>query len=472
MVRYGTLPARPMERVRHLVVGAGISGLAYADRIANGPHGCSDDYLVLEADAEIGGYCKTVVREVDDGRGGTARFVWDYSGHFFHFRHADIEADLVSRMVGQRVLRVTKRSLVRWPGGIRGGSDQAPSGWIDFPFQKNIHQLPREDFVDCLHDLHFAVRERERAERMGQPRAPANFLDMLYGRFGRGITERFLRPYNEKLYATDLSTLDVDAMGRFFPHADIDDVIRNMRVADDASYNSTFTYPEGGAIQYVRALASRLRPQAIALEEPLVAIDLTRKVAQTTRREVAFEHLVSTIPFPRLLSMSGVSYDQAVYGWNRVLVFNLGFDRKGPEDIHWAYFPQRGISFYRVGFYDNIFGAPHMSLYVELGYGREAHLDEAEIDRVRARVLEDLTHTGIVGDQCLIAEHHVVMDPAYVHVTRASIADVEEKKRLLESRGVSSIGRYGSWTYCSIEDNIVEARALADRHAAAWAARP
>jgi hypothetical protein len=26
---------------------------------------------------------------------------------------------------------------------------------------------------------------------------------------------------------------------------------------------------------------------------------------------------------------------------------------------------------------------------------------------------------------------------------------------------VHSIGRYGAWTYCSIEDNMLEARALA-----------
>jgi protoporphyrinogen oxidase len=30
----------------------------------------------------------------------------------------------------------------------------------------------------------------------------------------------------------------------------------------------------------------------------------------------------------------------------------------------------------------------------------------------------------------------------------------------LRAHGVHSIGRYGGWTYCSIEDNIVEARAL------------
>ena len=52
------------------------------------------------------------------------------------------------------------------------------------------------------------------------------------------------------------ATLDRDAMGRFFPHADLTDVIRNMKVADNRSYNSTFTYPEGGAFEYVRALAS------------------------------------------------------------------------------------------------------------------------------------------------------------------------------------------------------------------------
>ena len=34
------------------------------------------------------------------------------------------------------------------------------------------------------------------------------------------------------------------------------------------------------------------------------------------------------------------------------------------------------------------------------------------------------------------------------------------QKRELRAAGVHAIGRYGGWTYCSIEDNIVEARAL------------
>ena len=178
-----------MESVRHLIVGAGISGLATAAFL-----GADEDYLVLEADSEIGGYCKTVKR---DG------FTWDYSGHFFHFKHPDVEKWLRDRMPGQHIRTVEKKSFISYRGRM-----------IDFPFQKNIHQLPQDELIECLHDVYMA-----RAPIPGRAHAPENnFKEMLYGRFGRGIAEKFLIPYNEKLYACDLATLDKDAMGRFFPH--------------------------------------------------------------------------------------------------------------------------------------------------------------------------------------------------------------------------------------------------------------
>ena len=58
-------------------------------------------------------------------------------------------------------------------------------------------------------------------------------------------------------------------------------------------------------------------------------------------------------------------------------------------------------------------------------------------------------------------EHSVVLDPAYAHITKASLAETQRIVSLLASRGVHSVGRYGRWTYCSIEDNLVETRALA-----------
>jgi protoporphyrinogen oxidase len=284
---------------------------------------------------------------------------------------------------------------------------------------------------------------------------------MLYARFGRAIAEKFLIPYNEKLYATDLAALDRDAMGRFFPHADLTDVIRNMKVADNTSYNSTFTYPEGGAIEYVKALASAVAPEKISLGEKVVGLDLRRRVAKTNKREIRYERLITSAPFNRLVTMAGLPHEEGAFTWNKVLVFNLGFDKKADKGRHWVYFPEPATSFYRIGYYDNIFDTDRLSLYVELGYPRDAKLDPATIESARARVLADLERLGVTRGHELVAHHSVVMDPAYVHITSASLREHARLSRILRANGVYSIGRYGGWTYCSIEDNIVEARALA-----------
>jgi len=424
-----------MDQTRHLIIGGGASGLAYANFLDG------DDYLVLEADSEFGGYCKTVVQ---DG------FVWDYSGHFFHFKNPDIERYLLDRMPEDEVCSIQKLSKIVF-GGTR----------IDFPFQKNIHQLPQQDFIDCLYDLFF----KEEAYGTGKP---AHFEEMLYRKFGKGIAERFLIPYNEKLYACSLKKLDVDAMGRFFPYAETADIIRNFKTPDNGSYNDRFTYPRGGAIQYIRALARDLDPARICLGERLLSIDLAAKVATTNRRQIAFEHLISSAPFDRLLEMVGWQRSTPLSS-NKVLVFNLGFDRKGWDDVHWVYFPERAFSFYRVGFYDNIFGTDRMSLYVELGYPSEAVID---VDAARAQVLEELAKAGIIDGHELVSHHTVTLDPAYVHITQQSQALVSRSRSALAARGVHSVGRYGGWTYCSIEDNILEARALAQTLAVAHGRRP
>ncbi|HEY5946128.1 MAG TPA: FAD-dependent oxidoreductase, partial [Kofleriaceae bacterium] len=312
------------------------------------------------------------------------------------------------------------------------------------------HQLPLDDFLECLTELYFRPT--------GEPRS---FGEMLYTRLGRGITEKFLRPYNEKLYATDLDTLDVDAMGRFFPHADIADIIAAMRPgARDAGYNATFTYPAGGAMRYIHALMRDLPAGTVSCGEPVTSIDLDTRVATTSKRTIAFDRIVSSAPLPSLAYMCKLEHDPSVFTSNQVLVFNLGFDRKGMRGIHWMYFPDPATVFYRVGWYDNILDTDRMSLYVEIGAADGATF---EVAALRERVLADLRREGIVTDHLLVAEHHVALDPAYVHITRASLAEAARLRDQLASKGVYSVGRYGAWTYCSIEDNLIETRELAAR---------
>ncbi|MCL5280360.1 MAG: NAD(P)-binding protein [Planctomycetes bacterium] len=411
-----------MERVTYLVLGGGVTGLSFANFVD------AKDYLVLEKERALGGYCKSTHKE---------GFVWDCAGHYFHFRNAALRDYLLARMPPGSVREIIRDARIRYKDNL-----------IDFPFQTNIHQLPREEFLDCLYDLYFRAADR----------SCRSFQDMVYTRFGRNIAEKFLVPYNRKLYACDLDTLDADAMGRFFPQTTMDDVIRNFKVRGDRSYNATFLYPEAGAAQFVTALVHDLDPSRLVIGERALGIDPDDKVVEIAGRRVRYQYLISTVPFPDLLNLMSWPADASCLTWSKVLVFNLGFDAKGPQGIHWIYFPEEKYRFYRVGFYDNLLGAGRMSLYVEIGLAQN---DEVDPGREREAVLRGLEEAGIVQGQNLVCSETILLDPAYVHVSGSAQRFFEETDRLLRSKDIYSIGRYGGWKYCSLEDNLLEAKALA-----------
>ena len=321
---------------------------------------------------------------------------------------------------------------------------------VDYPFQKNIHQLPQDEFIDCLYDLFNNSFTEERS-----------FKEMLYKRFGRSIAEKFLIPYNEKLYACDLNSLDINAMGRFFPYADKEDIIKNFKKCKDHSYNSSFLYTIGGASEYIDSVYNRIDKDKVAFNEYLTSVNLVDKIATTNRRRIKFDHLISTIPFPRLLSICHIEFDKFLYSSNKVLVFNIGFDKKGNDTKNnWIYYPENQYLFYRVGSYDNIVSSDRLSVYVEIGYKED---DRIDIDKDFKLVLYNLRQAGLITDHKVVSSCSIIMDPAYVHITRDMELDKKQKKELLSKHNIYSIGRYGSWSYCSIEDNIIEAKNLASQ---------
>ena len=212
-----------MHKVDKLIIGGGITGLSTAAFLGKG-----SDYLVLEGASELGGYCKTTKRN---------GFVWDYSGHFFHFRNDEIKKYMMSEMACE-VVTVKKKTDIDYKGNV-----------IDFPFQYNVHQLPKEDFLECLRDMYYLGDIDNE-----------NFKSFVNSTSGKAIAEKFLIPYNEKLYACDLNKLDADAMGRFFPKPiKFDELMEKITVPNDyESYNGTFIYPVDGSFEFIKSILKRV----------------------------------------------------------------------------------------------------------------------------------------------------------------------------------------------------------------------
>lgn len=418
------------RHVDNLVIGAGISGLTFANYV-NG------DYLILEKDNEVGGYCRTIKND---------RFVWDYAGHFYHFKTDEFKELFLSLIEPEEIIEQTKVTKIYYKGNL-----------IDYPFQTNIHQLDKEEFAEALYDL-YTKEEKEEYD---------NFLDMLYGKFGKAIVEKFLRPYNEKLYAIDLTQLDTNAMGRFFPYADFDAIIRNIKEHNNRSYNDHFLYLRKGTQYFINKLYDRIDKSKVELNTTVETINIHKRYVTTNKGDrIYYNHLLNTIPLNIFLSRTEGMDNSALIkemSYNKVLVLNIGFD--GPSKKytkeHWVYFPSKDLNFYRIGFYNNILNSKELNVYVEIGYPKDATVD---VEKELADTLEGMKKTGIIDDSLKVVDHsYVIMDPAYVHISGSTDKKIQDLTSDLEKQGAFTTGRYGKWTYCSMEDCMVWAKEIAEK---------
>ncbi len=418
-------------KVNNLIIGGGISGLTLANYIT--------DYLIVEKDSSLGGYART--HYVDD-------YIWDYAGHFFHFKTDEFKSMFINSMDKNDYIIKNKNTYIYFEDKL-----------IDYPFQMNIHELSKDKFIDCLYDL-FNKQEKE---------VYNNFLDMLYGKFGMSITEMFLKPYNEKLYATDLTKLDKDAMGRFFPYANISEIINNMKNHSNTSYNNTFMYPKKGAQVIVNKLCEKVDMNKVMLNTSVTSIDLNKKeVTLSTKEVISYNNLINTIPFNKFLSLLNIQEYTNLsneLSYNKVLVFNLGFDKKSTyNNTDWIYFPDKNINFYRAGFYDNILSTDKLSMYIEIGYSKESIIDESTINKELSLTLDNLKKCKIIDDTFKLVKYEsIIMDPAYVHIDTLHDKLVKEIINDLETKNVYSVGRYGSWTYSSMEDAMLQSKELVEK---------
>ena len=150
-----------------LIIGGGLAGMSTAYHLGDTPH------LVLERDQTPGGLCRT--REMDG-------FRFDYTGHLLHLRD-DRAIRLVDEMLPDAFETVARKARVR----LRGAT-------LPFPFQANLHGLPKEIVARCLTGF---------VESLAKPVPDdprTSFEEWSLAVFGRGISDLFMLPYNSKLF--------------------------------------------------------------------------------------------------------------------------------------------------------------------------------------------------------------------------------------------------------------------------------
>jgi protoporphyrinogen oxidase len=424
------------------VIGAGLTGLSTAWHLSPGR-----DCPVFEQQDQIGGLCRS---PVVDG------FTFDYTGHLLHLRDS-YTRDMVGRLLHGNLREIERNATI-----------YCMQHYLPFPFQANLHGLPFDARLECLEGF-IAAAGRKRTGRK-----PESFQSWVTGTFGRGIARHFFIPYNEKLFCKSLRSITCDWVSWSVPKPSLREVLKGALGSANTGmgYNASFWYPERGGIQKLPEALSR-KVKAIELGRRLVSVQLKKRaLIFHDGTQLQYEKLISTMPLPKLLGMiEGLPprFTNAGRHLTSAAVhnINIGINRPGVMPYHWIYFPEAEFPFYRIGCYSNF--TPYMapaktsSLYIEIAARPDAAPDYAQL---RETSLEGLRRCGILrrGDR-IVAEQYNRIDSGYVLFDRFRQQNLPGLLAWLKKNSIISAGRYGAWTYCSMEDNILEGRRLAEAFA-------
>jgi protoporphyrinogen oxidase len=419
-------------KARILILGAGPTGIGAALRLLELKE---SDFLVIDEAASPGGLASSFV--------DPAGFTWDLGGHvqFSHYRKFDEYMDLA--LGGDGWLHHERESWV-W----------MLNRFVPYPFQYNLHRLPKAERWKCVQGLLEAAR--------AEPSRPRNFSEWMLATFGRGIADVFLLPYNFKVWAYPSELMNADWVGDRVAVPPVEKVIKGVCLEqDDVSWgpNSTFRFPKyGGTGSIWRALGKRIPPENLRLSDGVESIDWQNRTARLrSGLQAGYENLISTIPLDRLADM--LSQPELESATNRLLysgthVVGIGLDGQPPEHLRtkcWMYFPEADCPFYRVTVFSNY--SPNntprpgqtWSLMGEVSQSPHKLVDQ---EKVVESVERGLRATKLLRPRDkVISRWHRFLRRGYPtpSLERDSILTFVLPK--LEKMGIYSRGRFGAWKY-------------------------
>ena len=422
-----------MRRNGYLILGAGPTGLGAARQLHKS--GCTD-WALLEASSDPGGLARSYV----DSKG----FTWDIGGHvqFSHYQYFD--------------------AAMREFLGVDGWLHHERESWVwirdrfvPYPFQNNIHRLPKVDLEKCLLGL---------VEITRSPRVKAsNFREWINAHFGDGIAEVFLLPYNLKTWAHPLEALSAEWVRDRVAVTDLERVLSNLVYGrDDVCWgpNNKFQFPrEGGTGAIWRACAAQLPADRLAFSCAAESIDLERREVRISGGSVIrYQSLISTIPLRELIRLSGQRHLQRLAEkgllYSSSNIIGLGLRGRPHAELAkkcWIYFPEDNCPFYRVTVFSNYspHNVPditsHWSLMCEVSESEHKPVDQTTL--VKA-VIRGALNTRLIGDPSEIVSIWRYRAP-YGYPTPGLHRDqaLAEIIPFFEEYGVYSRGRFGLWKY-------------------------
>jgi protoporphyrinogen oxidase len=412
-----------------LIIGAGVSGLTVASNLVPG-----SEFIILEKESYIGGLS---TRYFSDG------YWFDFGGHYFHFQD---KPEIKSYLEGFcRFREFSRRSKTFLLGR-----------YIPFPVQFHLSYLPASLRNGILGEILSGIDKHKSSSFSLE-----SLHDFLEAHFGPTLFRLFFQPFLTRYYKTDLKRLAADMDRGSIPVPDKDQVVAGFkgRASFGAGYNPVIFYPGSSLGDFIKKYAAPVR-DCIRCNEEVIEIDAVRRVARTVKGVYYYDTLVTSMPLNRLLKIIKPrdrfpSYRQL--GYVSTILTNVILRGKRKR-FHWVYLAEKKFPFYRMGFYAV---HPYPACYLERNVipGSPVEMNK---ERIIPEVVFTLKELQVIKSRDEIVYLDVRCIPvSYVLFDREWGRTVPPLLEGLKKHNIYSIGRYGTWNYSYMSNDIQGARECA-----------
>ena len=406
-----------IENSKNVIIGAGPTGLSVASKLG-------DNILIVEKENQVGGLCRSVYED-----GG----VFDIGGHSFHTPHQN---------VGKFVNDVT--------GGLfyqkRNAFVHVDGYLIGYPYQKNYSNIKNTKIVnECKAGL---------INKKSESKISKNFEEYIINKFGNGIADHFMLPYNRKLWACDLKDLSIEWTSERIAGN------RNEKESFDVNGDkrkplqpdTMVGYPkEGGFQEIFNQISIDIGSIDLNYDAEKISID-EKTIVSKNKKKYSWKNIISTIPIPELIGIiNGVprnikdSLRELKYMSLKVILI---LAKNINTDVQRIYVADPGIPPHKIAFNhnssDSLRKRENHAIMAEISYSDTKPIDSDAVNKTIRflhsmgflKSLEDVLWTDIID-----------VKYAYPIYTHNRVGALEEIRDWLSNNNIYTIGRFGGWEY-------------------------
>jgi protoporphyrinogen oxidase len=423
------------------ILGAGLSGITLAH--------------LLQEDSRVE---SIELLEKADQPGGLARSYpfaglgCDVGPHIIFSKNKEV-LELMVRLLGDNVHKLRRSNKIFHDGRF-----------IKYPFENELSALAAPERDWCLNAF---------LNNPYESYAPESMLEFFLATFGEGITNLYLRPYNEKIWKFDPAFMDTQMVDRI-PKPPREDIIKSAEGVATEGYvhQLHFYYPKRGGVQslldaFIKLLGKKVAIRTNAAVKQVVKLANGWEVQTVGGEKKFYDKLVSTMPVTEMIPLLQASVPEEVQlaaknlRFNSIAICLIHVTRDHLGDNFAVMVPDKTILFHRISKLDFLVPEEDRDgttrFMVEVTYRAGDQISKLSDTQLLDRVVEDLVKLKFIDDAQAVKARTILREKhAYV------IYDLHHRKNMKTLRDfcegqldLGLHGRFGDFEYINM-DQVIE----------------